>query len=224
MLQPAQLFFACFLAFISFSSCKNDPKNQVGNQAPKRDTIQVVAVPKEGAATFIITAGTVNWVGKKSVGDLHQGTINVEKGELLVNQNSLINGTITLDMNSLAVTDIKDAGERRDLESHLKDADFFEADKYPKAVFSITEVLPSNNPAFNWLIAGELTMKGKSNPVNIPVKMTIAGDKLRAESPNFVINRTQWGVNFRSGILGTVKDKMIDDNVMLTLILEAKKR
>ena len=224
MLQIKKFIVLSFLATFSLISCQNTPKDQTSKKAPTPDTINVVPVSLEGAVTYTVTKGTVNWTGKKSIGDFHKGTINVEKGELLVNKNSLINGKFTLDMNSLAVTDIEDAGERRDQESHLKDADFFEAGKYPKAVFVITEVLPSNNPAFNWLIVGNLTLKGKTNPVNIPVKMTIEGEKLQAESPTFPINRTQWGVNFHSGILGTTKDKLIDDNVLLTLTLQAAKQ
>jgi polyisoprenoid-binding protein YceI len=219
----ARFSSACFLATMFLFSCKNEPKSQAVDQPPKPDTIVVAPVSKTGASTFAVTAGTINWAGKKSIGGGHNGTINVEKGELLVNQNTIIDGTFSLDMNSIAVSDIKDAGERRDLESHLKDNDFFETEKFPKAEFVITEVLPSNNPAFNWLIVGNLTMKGKTNPVNIPVKLTFDGDNLKAESPSFPINRTQWGVNFHSGILGTTKDKLIDDNVLLSLTLQAKK-
>ncbi len=67
-------------------------------------------------------------------------------------------------------------------------------------------------------------MKGKTAPVNIPVKISFEGDVMRAESPAFPINRTQWGVNFQSGMLGTVKDKMIDDTVPLTLKVVAKRK
>lgn len=219
----AKLSFASLFFIFAFLSCKNDPKTENTAQAPKLDTIQVKSVPKDGAVTYNITEGVVNWTGKKAQGDSHTGTISVEKGELLINQGQIINGKITLDMNSIAVNDIKDAGERRDLESHLKDTDFFEAEKFPKAVFTINQVLPSNSPAYNWLIVGDLNMKGKSNPVNIPVTITMQGDKLVAVSPTFPINRTQWGVNFRSGLLGTVKDKLIEDVVLLTLSLQAKK-
>lgn len=54
--------------------------------------------------------------------------------------------------------------------------------------------------------------------------MEVNGDKLVANSPTFPINRTQWDVNFRSGILGTAKDKLIDDNILLSLELEARKK
>ncbi len=223
MLQHTISTCTSFLALLVFFSCKNDPKVAAADTAAKPDTIQEVAVPTAGAATFLVTEGTINWEGKKAMGDGHNGTINVEKGELLVNQGRLISGKVTIDMHSISVSDIKDAGERRDLESHLRDSDFFEAEKFPKAEFVIQQVLPSNNPAFNWLIVGELTMKGKTKPVNIPVTLHIEGDKLKAESPTFPINRTEWGVNFQSGILGTAKNKLINDNVMLSLTLEAKK-
>ena len=213
------------LALFAFLSCKNDPKTDAAQAAPKLDTIRVAPVSAEGAATFAVTEGTVNWSGTHTVDKSgHEGTITVASGMLMVNQGQIISGKVTLDMNSIGVTDIKDPGERKDLESHLKDSDFFETNKFPTAEFVIDEVLPGNQPNFNWVLSGKLTMKGKTAPVNIPVKVSIEGDVLRAESPAFPINRTTWGVNFHSGILGTVKDKMIDDMVPISLKLVAKRK
>ncbi|MBC7777464.1 MAG: YceI family protein [Phycisphaerae bacterium] len=212
-------------SLFAFLSCKNDPKTGAAQTVPQVETAQVVPVSTDGAATFIVKEGTVNWSGTHTIAkDGHQGTINVESGEMLVNQGQLLSGKVTLDMNSISVTDIKDPGERRDLESHLKDSDFFEVKKFPKAEFVFDEVLPSTMPNFNWVLSGNLTMKGKTLPVNIPVKVSMEGDVLRAESPAFPINRTQWGVTFNSGILGTARDKMIDDMVPLTLKIVARKK
>lgn len=217
------LLFA--FALIAFFSCKNDPKIEAAQAAPKLESARLEPVPTEGAVTFAVTEGIVNWSGTNTVGKSgHEGTITVESGALLVNQGQILSGKVTLDMNSISVTDIKDPGERRDLESHLKDADFFEVNKFPKAEFEIDEVLPSTMPNFNWVLSGTLTMRGKTAPVNIPVKVSIEGDVLRAESPAFPINRTTWGVNFHSGILGTVKDKMIDDTVPISLKIVAKRK
>ena len=213
------------ISLLAFFACKNNPKTALAQQDAPVDTVHVVQVPTEGASNFVISDGTVNWSGTHTIAkDGHQGTIKVEAGELMVNQGQLLRGKVTLDMNSIAVTDIKDPGERRDLESHLKDSDFFEVNKFPKAEFVFDEVLPSTMPNFNWVLSGKLTMKSKTNPVNIPVKVTIEGDVLRAESPSFPINRTQWGINFNSGILGTARDKMIDDIVPLSLKIVAKKQ
>ena len=65
-------------------------------------------------------------------------------------------------------------------------------------------------------------MKDKTFPVNIPAKITLQGGTLRAESAAFPINRTRWGVTFQSGMIGTVKDKMIDDMVPIRLKITAK--
>lgn len=217
------LLFA--FALIAFYSCKNDPKTEAAQAAPKLETVPIVPISTEGAVAFTVTEGLLNWSGTHTVDKSgHQGTITVESGALLVNQGQILSGKVTLDMNSISVTDIKDPGERRDLESHLKDADFFEVNKFPKAEFEINEVLPSTMPNFNWVLNGTLTMRGKTAPVNIPVKVSIEGDILRAESPAFPINRTTWGVNFHSGILGTVKDKMIDDTVPISLKIVAKRK
>lgn len=214
------------LLFLSLIfSCKNDPKTETAQVAPKPDTLRVAPVPVEGAETYVVTEGVVDWSGTKTIKkSSHQGTVAVESGELLVNQGQLIRGKVTLDMNSLSVTDIKDPGERRDLESHLKDADFFEVKKFPQAEFAFEEVLPSTTPEFNWVLRGTLTMKGKAVALNIPVKIDLKEDMLYAESPTFPINRTEWGVSFRSGILGTAKDKMIDDMVPISLKISAKRK
>lgn len=209
-------------------SCENDPKptnpEASVTTVSKPDTVRVASVPTEGAATFTVREGIVNWLGKRTVGNRHTGTVKVASGELKVNQGRLLSGKITLDMHSVSVDNMKDPGAKSDLESHLKDADFFEVKKYPTGEFVFDEVLPSNMPDFNWVISGDLTLKGKTNRVNIPVKMTVTDDELKAQSANFVINRTNWGINFQSGILGTVKDKIIEDIVPLSITLTAKKK
>jgi polyisoprenoid-binding protein YceI len=212
--------FALFLVLAVFFSCKNDPKPV---ESPKKAvSVQPKKASAAGDVIYTVTEGIINWSGKKAIGDMHYGTINVEGGELIVSNGQLQSGTVTIDMNSVAVNDLNDAGERKDLESHLKESDFFDVRKYPKATFKFSEVLPSTLPAFNAVIAGELTLKGKTNGVNVPVKLTVSDDELVAESAAFPIIRTQWGINFRSGILGTAKDKLIEDGVPITMKLKAK--
>lgn len=205
-------------------ACQNTPQTVEVTPTNAPDTIPIVRVSADSAVTYAITEGVVTWSGTHTLKkDGHQGTIAVESGTLMVSQGQLMSGKVTLDMHSITVTDIKDPGERRDLESHLKDSDFFETNQYPKAEFVFNEVLPGKAENFNWVLNGQLTMKGKTKPLTIPVKITLEGETLQAESPAFPINRTDWGVNFRSGILGTARDKMIDDMVPLILKVTAKK-
>ncbi|HLP94234.1 MAG TPA: YceI family protein [Saprospiraceae bacterium] len=216
------------LALAFFSACQNNPKPETAavEATPQPDTLARTAAPDTSInGLFTITEGVVNWSGAHTLNkDGHEGTITVENGEILVSQGQVKSGKVVLDMNSIGVTDIKDPGERKDLESHLKDADFFEVNKYPKAEFVFEEALSAKGDNFNTVLNGHLTMKGKKVPLTIPVSLTLNAKSLQAESPAFPINRTQWGVNFRSGILGTTRDKMIDDTVPLILKVAAKKK
>jgi len=223
MLRFPSLFF--FFVII-IAACKNDPSIQIaGSETSRAAAMLNEPVDKQGAITYAVSGGTVLWSGKKTVGTTHEGIIAVSSGELLVVNGRLASGHIVLDMHSLSVTSIKDGGEKRDLESHLKDVDFFEVDQFPNAEFRFTEVLPnSNTPDFNQIVPGTLTIKGKNHPVNIPVYIKISKEGLTVRSPSFPINRTKWGITFRSGLLGTVKDKLIEDTVLLTLKLTAKRQ
>ena len=212
------------LSLVSLFSigCANEVPQKATAEMPKADTISAIDVPVDGASPYKISSGTVSWSASEALGGGHQGSINIKNGVLLVNQGELLRGNATLDMNSLAVTDLKDQAQKAKLESHLKDQDFFETNKHPGGVFAIKEVLPGTGLDFNRVISGELTLKGITKPVNVPVRISIENGVLRAKTPAFSINRTDWGVNFRSGILGTAKDKLINDAVQLSVVLEAR--
>lgn len=223
MKQISLFFFPALLLGISLFSCKNTPDDRA-QAKPAPDTVRVQPVSTQGAVTLTVTEGTVNWSAKKAMGDPHNGTIKISGGELLVNQGQLLGGSVKMDMRTIAVTNLNDAGEKATLESHLKDKDFFDVKNHPEASFTVEEVLPSNLPAFNWVIRGNLSIKGNSHSVNVPVRMSTDGQTLEAESASFMINRTQWGINFRSGLLGTAKDKIVEDIVPLSIKIKAKKK
>lgn len=215
--KPLTTFFLC----LAILACKNEPKPDPAPAAPKA----AAPVPKDGATAYSLTEGTVYWTSKYAIGTKgHVGTIRVASGEIWVNQGQVQFGNVTLDMNSIQVTDIKEPQKRNELETHLKDSDFFEANKFPNAEFLFTSVSPGTEPGFKEVLNGDLTMKGIAAPVSIPFKASIEGDMLRAESATFPINRTNWGVNFKSSILGTAKDQMIDDMVAIRLEVVAKKK
>ncbi len=60
------------------------------------------------------------------------------------------------------------------LNGHLKNGDFFEVEKYPTATFKITSVKKNNDKVYNSLVTGNLTVKGKTNAVSFPAKITYA--------------------------------------------------
>ncbi len=110
------------------------------------------------------------------------------------------------------------------LEGHLKNADFFEVAAHPKGSFEITGVeAVSGDPEISHRISGNLTLKGITKNVNIPAKVNFENDQLMAVTTTFNINRTEWDIKYKSGLLGTPKDKMINDEVNLEILLVAGK-
>jgi polyisoprenoid-binding protein YceI len=93
--------------------------------------------------------------------------------------------------------------EQRD--AHLRNADFFEADKHPEMIFESTGVEKIDNE--NFRLFGNLVLKGITNPVQLHVEFNgITKDPWGTEKAGFTvtgkINRSQWGVNF-NGVLET---------------------
>ena len=219
MSTPAR-FLILLLAILWLGSCKNDPAT---TGTPANAPTEVGTAAPSGTKTYTVTEGIVSWAGKNDVSNSqHNGTIQIQEGTLTLTDGQLTAGSINLDMNSIFVQDLKDPGEKTDLESHLKDADFFETNKYPTGTFTFTESFKSTNPGFNAVVPGQLKLKDKTHNVNIPVNLTFNGEELSINSATFIIDRTKWDINFRSGILNTAKDKLISDNVPIQLSLKAK--
>lgn len=208
------LLAAGFLA-----SCKQSPE---GQQVQAETAQETAANTSANAFQIDPQSSSINWTASK-VGGQHNGTLAISGGNINLQDGAIQGGTINLDMNAIAVLDLE--GEQRaKLENHLRTGDFFEADKHPAGAFEIVSVAPvAGNPEVTHQITGNLTLKGVSKSVTIPANVVIAGDMISAITPSFTINRTEWGINYRSGILGTAKDKIIADEIGLVINLRAKK-
>jgi len=62
---------------------------------------------------------SVKWLGKKVTGE-HFGSIAIKEGNLEVANGKVSGGKVVIDMQSLVVEDIKDAGMNGKLTGHLK--------------------------------------------------------------------------------------------------------
>ena len=78
---------------------------------------------------------SIEWKGFKPT-ESHNGTINLESGVFSFKEDVIESGTFLIDMNSIVVLDIPaDKKGNANLVGHLKNEDFFDAEKYPNAVF-----------------------------------------------------------------------------------------
>ncbi|HEX2534495.1 MAG TPA: YceI family protein [Chitinophagaceae bacterium] len=89
--------------------------------------------------------------------------------------------------------------EQRD--AHLRNSDFFEADRYPELTFQSTRMERIDSDTYS--LYGDLTLKGVTKPVKLSIEYNgVIKDPWGGERAGFVvtgkINRSDWGINFNA--------------------------
>lgn len=153
----------------------------------------------------------ITWLGKKVTGQ-HAGTINLAEGKIIANGNKITGGSFAIDMTSL-----KDEASNTRLEGHLKSDDFFSTEKFPTATFVTTKIESKGGDQF--LVKGNLTIKGITNEIEFPATIQIASGQVTAKA-KIVVDRTKYDIKYRSGnFFENLGDKVIEDNFELNVDL-----
>ena len=175
--------------------------------------------PKKAAEGLAVdTKGSkIHWLAKKVTGQ-HEGFISISNGNLSVAKGKVTGGTFTIDMKSIVCTDITDAGYNQKFISHITTGDFFEVEKYPTAIFKITGIKKNNDKVYNSLVTGNLTVKGKTNTISFPAKITYANGTVSLASKKFSIDRQKFDVAYKS----TMQDVLVKDDMDLQVKVTAK--
>lgn len=164
----------------------------------------------------------VNWVGKKVTGQ-HNGTVSLESSEIVVEGNDVVHAGIRMDMNSIVCEDLTDPQWNKKLVDHLKSDDFFSVDKFPQATFVTTGFdVNADGNGENYLVTGDLTIKGITNEITFPVNVETNGSLLTANG-TAKLDRTKWDVKYGSGsFFKGLGDNMIYDDFEIEFDLVAK--
>ena len=213
------------LAF-AMASCMQGPQ---GEKVQSTEASEI-SFPKDAIELMADTEKSkIEWLGTKPTGT-HFGTLNVQSGSVFVKDGELLGGEFTLDMTSINVLDLEDPEMKGKLEGHLKSADFFLVDSFPTANFKLATVVPieaaeqvEGNVVPTHRIEGNLTMRGVTRKVSFPAKIEISENSLVGVTPQFVLNRTEWNVNYGSkSIFAELKDNFINDEMGVTIKLYTK--
>lgn len=216
-------FFSLFLlAGLVLTACQNSNSGAAAVDATEATAAAATAAE---AANYTVdaAASVVNWEGYKPGQYSHYGTMKVQGGQVGIKDGLPVSGNFVIDVASLASSEDKmPADDKAKLEGHLKTGDFFEVEKFPTGSFEVTGVAPLSGDAnANCKLTGNLTLKGVTKSVEIPAQVTVTEGKVMVQTPEFTINRTDWGIKYSSGLIGTVKDKIIADDVKLKITLVA---
>ena len=187
-------------------------------------TTEVAAPAKGRVYNAVIEKSELTWNGKKVTGE-HSGTIALKSGNLTVDKNKVTGGKFVIDMNSITVTDIKDAEYNGKLVGHLKSDDFFGVEKHPTATFEIKALAPIAKAAAgqpNYKVNGLLTIKGITKPVQFPATITVK-DGVATAKADVTINRAQYDVKYGSNsFFDNLGDKAIYDDFTVSFNVTAK--
>lgn len=155
-------------------------------------------IPLPGAYTVDASHTTVDFVARHMMVSKVRGSFPVVNGTLFIgeepSQSSL---DVSVDVASVATRD-----ENRD--NHLRSADFFDVEQYPEMHFSSKAVRPGRG-SDDWVLDGELTIKGISQPVTLDVEFLGAiadpfGGKRIGFTANGEVNREDFGLGWNMAL------------------------
>ena len=158
---------------------------------------------------------TIKWIGSK-ISENHEGTVNIQKGILMIDHGALVGGQFSIDMQSIATTDMSDKYNKK-LDGHLKNEDFFNVEKFPIAIITITKAKKGEGNSYE--IIADLTIKGITHSVTFPANVTVNGLNFSATA-KIKIDRTKWDIRYGSGsFFENLGDKIILDEIEFDVFL-----
>ncbi len=166
----------------------------------------------EETKTVDTEASTVTWKAYKVTGS-HTGTVDLESGSLVFDDDQLTGGEFVVNMTTLISTDLE--GEYKGkLEGHLKSDDFFSVANHPQAKLVFTDVKANGKNSYE--VTGDLTIKGITKPVTFD--LSVYGSKATA---TLKVDRAEYDVRYGSGsFFDNLGDKTIYDEFDLVVDLE----
>ena len=158
------------------------------------------------------TNSTVQFVGSKVTGK-HDGGFTMFTGTI-----DLINGKPEGSSVSVDIETASAFADDAKLTEHLKSAEFFDVQKYPKATFKSTSIVLTGGTGDNYDVSGDLELHGQIKSIKFPTKINVTDDLVTVNA-GFSINRKDFGI-----IYAGKADDLIRDDVVLQLDLKTPRK
>lgn len=166
----------------------------------------VVLIPAVSLANVEVDkkASTFKWMADKKIGDGHYGMVPLKSAKIESQDGKVTGGEFVINLKDFTVDDLEGEWEQKFL-NHIGGPDFFETGKYPTATLKINEVI-------NGKAKGELTIKGKTNSIEVPFKK-----EGNAYKGTLRFDRTQFNIVYGSGnfFKELAGDRIIKDEVKI---------
>ncbi|GAA3968043.1 YceI family protein [Gordonia caeni] len=179
-------------------------------------TTAVNALPLISAGTWTIdpTHSTVGFSVRHLMVSKVRGEFTEFTGAIEIAEDGTPSVRAEIDVES-----INTKNEQRD--GHIRSADFFDAEKFPKATFVSTSVDPDGD---DYVVHGDFTLKGVTRPVDLKLEFNgvnpgMGHGPVAGFEATTVINRKDFGIDIEMPLEtgGTV----VGDKITITLEIEA---
>jgi polyisoprenoid-binding protein YceI len=145
-----------------------------------------------------------------------RGRFPVQSGAVTIAENPLESSVVAV----IDVAGVNSGEAGRD--DHLRNADFFEVDKWPTVTFRSTKVEDAGSGEYK--VTGDLTIKDVTRPVTLDLEYlgTVAspfGDQRAGFSATAEISRKDWGITFNMALEGG--GVVVGDKIKLNIEAEA---
>ena len=203
-MKNSTLIAFTFIITLFISSCGNSETKK--QEAPFE--VQVVdSVLK--SLNINTSTSTVEWKGVMVGIYSHNGFVSIKEGNLVWKGNSIVRGSITIDLLTISQSDSLYKTEENKLVTHLESPDFFDVANFPTATFEITSSEKSTNTVY-----GNLTVRGITE--SEVVEDVIFDVEKKSATGTLKFDRQKYGVAYK----GSKKDMLVGDEVEMTISLK----
>jgi polyisoprenoid-binding protein YceI len=212
MTRRSSIVLALGLA-LSVTACSNPadgkPQAKVEEAAPEKKADAAPAAAAKAGSAYAVNAeaSKLGFVGSKVTGS-HEGGFKTFTAQLSAADGKVEGGSVSVEIDIDSMFSDSDQ-----LTGHLKSADFFDAEKHPKATFKSTEIKAGGSEGYSHTVVGNLGMHGVTKKITFPANIAMKDGKVDVDS-EFSINRK----DFEMAYAGKADD-LIRDEVVIKLDL-----
>lgn len=197
---------------LSVAACDDPAKDKARATVSTPTATASAAAAPANAATYAFSQddAKIAFVGSKVTGH-HDGSFKKLSGTVSLVDSDPTKSSVTVEIDATSLE-----ADVEKLTGHLKSADFFDVEKFPKARFTSTSIQAGGEKGATHTITGNLELRGVTKQISFPAKIQVAPGAVDVNA-EFAINRKDFGLNYPGKA-----DDLIRDDVLVKLDVHAK--
>lgn len=196
---------------LSIAACDDPAKDKAKATVSEPAATTTSAATAASAVTYAFsnTDSKVAFVGAKVTGK-HDGSFGKFAGTVSLVDNDPVKSSVNVDIDTASI-----GADQEKLTGHLKSADFFDVEKFPKATFKSTSIKAGGDKGATHTVTGNLELHGVTKAISFPATIKVAPGSVTVDA-EFAINRKDFAINYPGKV-----DDLIRDDVVVKLTVRA---